>query len=75
MLECSQISFENEVIVLQKLKTMGINQLAGSGKTRDGLSYIILNRYGPNLRAVLAKMKYERFTIKTAVQIGLQIID
>ena len=35
----------------------------------------MLQKYGPNLKTVLEKMRHERFTIKTAVQIGLQTID
>jgi hypothetical protein len=66
-----QMAFENEVIILQKLKKLGIKQIIGSGQTRNGFCYIILERYGPNLRFVLRKMKYEKFTLKTAVQIGL----
>jgi serine/threonine protein kinase len=34
-----------------------------------------MEKYGPSLQVMLKNSKYGRFTIKTAVQIGAQIID
>jgi hypothetical protein len=67
--------FQKEVTVLQKLQESGVNQLVTNGKSDEGLFYIILTKYGPNLKTVLDKVNYKRFTLKTAVQIGLQLLD
>jgi casein kinase 1 len=45
------------------------------GKSSTGIYYIIMERYGPSLKTMLRQSKYERFSIKSAIQIGRQLID
>ncbi len=45
------------------------------GKTDDNLQYIVMNKYGPSLKMMLRRTKSKRFSIKTAIQIGMQLID
>ena len=49
--------------------------LLADGKSSDGLQYLIMTKFGPTLRQMLLKSKFQRFTVKTSVQIGLQLID
>ena len=39
------------------------------------MSYLIMEKYGPSLKEILAKSIYGRFSQKTSVQIGTQLID
>jgi hypothetical protein len=48
-----------------------MDQYVTSGLTEGGISYLILKKYGLSLFDMLQKSKFQRFTIKTAVQIGL----
>jgi serine/threonine protein kinase len=41
----------------------------------NGHFYVIMAKYGKNLRQMMRESKYNRFSLKTAVQIGLQLID
>lgn len=41
------------------------------GTTKEGLQYIIMNKYGPSLKSMLRRTKLKRFSIKTAIQIGI----
>jgi hypothetical protein len=41
----------------------------------DDLQYIVMEKYGPSVKHMIKKSKYDRFTQKTAVQIGLQLVD
>jgi hypothetical protein len=41
------------------------------GKTDDNLQYIVMNKYGPSLKMMLRRTKSKRFSIKTAIQIGM----
>jgi serine/threonine protein kinase len=41
----------------------------------NGHFYIIMMNYGQNLKQMLRASKYSRFSLKTAVQIGIQLID
>ena len=59
--------FEREVLVLMRLKEQSSEILITSGQVKPKLYYIILKKFGPNLKTVLEKMKHNRFTIKTAV--------
>jgi serine/threonine protein kinase len=34
-----------------------------------------MKKYGPSLKAVLRRSKYKRFSIKSTVQIGMQLLD
>lgn len=34
-----------------------------------------MHKYGPSLKMMLRRMKSKRFSIKTAIQIGIQLID
>ena len=45
------------------------------GTTKEGLQYIIMYKYGPSLKMMLRRTKLKRFSIKTAIQIGIQLID
>ena len=57
-----------ELYVLQLLRSQNFeNQLIAHGKTDCGHCYIILNKYGPNLKVVLEKSKFDRFTTKTVI--------
>ena len=40
-----------------------------------GMSYIIMLKYGPSLKEMLNKSNYCRFSYKTSIQIGGQLID
>ena len=46
-----------------------------SGKIEEKYSYLIMSILGNNLRDLSKKTKNNRFTFKTVVQIGLQLID
>jgi hypothetical protein len=57
-----------EVIVLGKLIETGFSdQLISQGNTDGGHAYLILTKYGLDLRQMLKESKYERFSIKTTV--------
>ena len=46
-------AFEEEAIVLMKLKAKGVSQIVTSGTTACGHHFIILEKYGPNLSKML----------------------
>lgn len=53
----------------------GFANMITNGKTDDNLQYIVMNKYGPSLKMMLRRTKSKRFSIKTAIQIGMQLID
>jgi casein kinase 1 len=62
-----------EKITEQGLK--GFAKLVLSGITENKIQYVIMQKYGPSLKLMLRKTKAKRFHIKSAIQIGLQMID
>lgn len=45
------------------------------GWSDSGCHYIIMKKYGPDLQKMLDSSRYGRFSVKTTVQVGLQLID
>ncbi len=39
------------------------------------MTYLIMTKYGPNLKHMLRKHKKKRFSIKTSIEIGLQMLE
>lgn len=39
------------------------------------LYFIIMRRYGPSIKQMIRRSVYKRFSVKTAIQIGLQLLD
>lgn len=62
--------------MLEKLKEQakGFTKLIWCD-TYEGFKYFIMVKYGPNLKQMLRKCKAKRFSIKTALQIGMQIVE
>lgn len=61
--------------MIKKFKlTKGFSQLVTSG-IAEGITFIIMEKNGPNLKSMLRKCKTKRFSIKTALQIGIQMVD
>lgn len=46
-----------------------------SGHTDQGHEYMVMERLGPTLRLLQSKVKNKNFSIKTVVQIGLQLLE
>lgn len=55
----------------------GFTKIVTYGITEDNLQYFIMHKLGYNLKSMLRRnlLKFKRFSIKTAVQIGLQTLD
>lgn len=62
-----------EEIAAENLK--GFTKLVTYGTTANNIQYVIMQKYGPSLKQMLRRTKTKRFHIKTAIQIGLQMID
>lgn len=65
-----------EVGLLRRLSNIskGFPDYISSG-TIDGFFYIVMELLGPSLADLLLFMSDEKFSISTAIRIGLQIID
>ena len=64
--------------VYQALKHKGNNdgaKMITHGVSEQGHFYIIMEKYGLSLKEMLRHAKTQRFSLKTAVQIGIQLID
>jgi serine/threonine protein kinase len=58
---------------LMDAKLDGFAQIISHGKQR--LYYIVMKKYGPSLHSMIRNSKNKRLSIKTSIQIGLQLID
>lgn len=70
-----EATFMQEVLILTELKKHGNEQLITFGSTDEGHHFLILNKLGLNLAQLIKMSKYRRFSVKTSVQICLQLID
>ena len=46
-----------------------------SGKTEDGKNFIVLEKLGPSLKNALKERNGSRFSKKTVIQIGIQLVS
>ena len=69
-------SLKRESITLQKLASIaGTPKLIKHGVSITDHPYMVLEKNGPSLDSVLEKMHKEMFSLKTTVQVGLQLIN
>jgi serine/threonine protein kinase len=65
-----------EIQVLKALQDFeGVTQLVTYGKSSTSITYIIMKKCGASLKEILTSQACSRFSLKTTVQIGLQLID
>lgn len=53
----------------------GFSRVIAHGNLPGNLMYIIMPKYGPSLKQMLRRSRYKRFSIKSSVQIGIQLLD
>lgn len=61
---------KTEVQILEEIKSKeydGFSTILAHGMIDQGLSYIIMKKYGPSLKVMLRRSKFKRFSIKTAI--------
>jgi serine/threonine protein kinase len=60
---------------LKETKAKGFSEIITHGAVSNDLYFIILRRYGPSIKQMIRRSVYKRFSVKTAIQIGLQLLD
>jgi|LauGreDrversion4_2_1035121.scaffolds.fasta_scaffold1043069_1 hypothetical protein len=70
---------DDPLIELQALKLLqnfkGFSKLVSYGTTNEGHNFLVLEQLGPSLKFLLRKTRKRKFSIKTTVQVGIQILD
>ena len=63
------------MIANPKYNLTGFTKYISSGITQNNMAYIVMVKNGPNLKNLIRKCKSRRFSIKTTLQIGIQMIE
>ena len=65
-----------EVTALKLLSDFkGFSKLVSYGTTNEGHNFLVLEQLGPSLKFLLKKTRRRRFSVKTTIQIGMQILE
>lgn len=71
-------TFDREVIILEELADLevkGVPELVDYGRTSKGYPFVIMKKCGTDLKNLLITENLNRLSLKSTVQIGLQIVD